>query len=232
MSKLVLPERIGMRPNDGGDKNGAFPEFIHGFYHNNGLDAGLLYSTSIDPNGGYYLFVNGNPGVCDWAQNNTKIPLPTNRTVYLYSHLQGGEICNEVYSDRELNNRLSYLNATIYPDAYKLMINGCTINREMTLAVNKRISTNDYELPAECYFSATEFTESRSYTTRNSAVRMTADNSLLENPYIGGQYLPTYDDEGSRFEQVFRGNLSGLNRTVGGDYVSDECSGSINGRYM
>lgn len=125
------------------------------------------------------------------------------------------------------------LDVWITLDAFNAMSSGCTINREMTLAVNNRKSTGKVELPANCYFSMAEFTDSRLIMRSGQEVRMTVDNSHLKNPWNSSiqSYEPTYDDSADEYKKVFRGDLTALNRTVRGDYVSDRCKGSISG-YM
>ncbi len=59
--KLKLPSAYGARPNDANYKNGAFPEFMYGFYptsiSNKGCDCGIVCYP-----GGFKLFIadNGN----------------------------------------------------------------------------------------------------------------------------------------------------------------------------
>ena len=233
VSKLILPERCGCRPNErNGDKNGAYPEFFHGMYSlNYGVDAGVLYSTEHFSKCAFHLFFSAGAATLPdiGVTSSNKIPVPANNTIYLKTYIENYRIINKVYSDSNLENLIDYFDAPLSTNAFQEMSWGCKINREMTLAVNPRRSTGAVELPADCYFSMAEFTDSRLYMRNGQEVRMTAVNSTVYNPWNSSTqtYEPIFDEELSRI--YFQGDLTALDSVVRGEYVSDRCKGSING---
>lgn len=223
-SKLVLPSTCSCRPNlPDGNKNGAFPEFFHGFYNtvNNvqyGLDTGVLYTTEKNPSGEFRLFVSGAENTVAWY--DSPIAVPANRTIYLQSYLEGGYLINRAYSDRDMTeaSKIGSLDVSLSAKAYNSLILGCYINREIVLAVNKNRKTQNYELPADCYFSMVEFTET-STRVRQTDVRMTLENTNTWH----GKIDDTTPSTG------YKADISQLNREYR-DYAVDAAAASYDGR--
>lgn len=188
-STIVLPKMCTYRPNrvvSGKYCDGVFPEFFHGFYQAStyGLDIGILYQA-----GGYKLFFFSYPNVVVKKTDGSRVTwyvskqtfLPASeamedRTFTLKSYFANGYLvtrCLNAKGDKAASLDV-FLNTAAYADMKK---KGCTINREMCLAVNKN-EKGTCTFPADASFSATKFTKTKMTAVDGTVVAMNLDNSI------------------------------------------------------
>jgi hypothetical protein len=171
-SELTLPTVYGCRENDYNSKNGAFPEFFHGFYdsHNYGLDIGVIYK------GGRFR-------LAFWSYHNTQptqwftssgFRVPSNRRVILSSYFKNGYLvtrCKDTHG-----KVLACLDVKLTTKAYNVLSNGCYINREMVIAMNKN-SDGKFEVPASAYFKNSKFSRTTLTNSHGQYIALTKYNS-------------------------------------------------------
>ena len=175
-STLYLPKTTHYRKNvyeNGIYKDGAFPEFFHGFYKGSqpyGLDAGVLYG---EDGVRLFFFSYAETQATQRFISDNEIVVPTNRMVTLKSWFENGNLCTRACDGS--GNVLCKLDVPLIRAAYNAMTSGCSVNREMCLAMNTRCT-----MPAPAYFSQTKFTDTIMCTKNGSEVKMSADNSTLK----------------------------------------------------
>lgn len=171
-SQLYIPTTVGNRPNNAAWLNGAFPEFIHGFYIDGyGFDIGLIYDS------GWILQFYALPTT--YADKRTvrvgSFDVPW--TLMLRTYFEGGQLIAQC-TDENGHAISPILKASLANDAYQRLTSGCTINREMLLAMNPDQSEGKhFNLPAEAYYSQAKFTNTTLTTASGSYVFMTSSNS-------------------------------------------------------
>lgn len=196
-STIVLPTNCTYRDNRAvtvGNTvkyyDGAFPEFFHGFYQGStyGLDIGILYQAGV-----YKLFlycyanvasqVDSNGNKITWyTSSKTFAPASsstTDRTFTLKSYFANGYLVTRCYNSS--GTVVASLDVYLNPTAYAAMNNnGCTINREMCLAINKN-ENGTCTFPAGVSFTSTKFTKTKMTTVSGTVVAMTASNTTTNH---------------------------------------------------
>lgn len=177
-SNIYLPVSCANRDNSptGSGQNGAFPEFFHGFYKGSsyGLDIGIIYK-----NGAYYLafysYANTQPTQWFTSKNSFNVGSTyASRLFTLKSYFQDGYLVTRCHNSS--GTLVASLDVKLTTAAYESMSQGCTINREMCLAINPNAS-GKFELPAECYFSQAKWTQTKMTTVSGTEVAMTNSNT-------------------------------------------------------
>lgn len=169
-SQLYLPTVLHSRPNHADGTNGAFPEFIHGFYVGGyGLDIGLVYrsSWSLD----FFSYATVYP---DQAEQSPSFEIPA-WNVMLKTYFENGHLIAQCTSE-DGSRIYGDLSVKITADSYRRYQSGSQINREMLLAMNKG-DNGSYNLPADAYYSQAKFTNTTLTTSSGSYVFMTSENS-------------------------------------------------------
>ncbi len=181
-SKIYLPVTCYCRENSpvNSGYNGAFPEFFHGFYKGSsyGLDIGIMYR-----NGSYRLFFYSykNTQSTQWFTSSKTFNIGDtyeSRLFTLKSFFQNGYLVTRCYNSS--GTLVASLDVFLEPAAYASMSQGCTINREMCLALNKN-SAGEYTLPAPCYFSQAKWTQTKMKTASGTVVAMTNSNTTTQH---------------------------------------------------
>lgn len=172
-SQLYLPTVLHSRPNHADGTNGAFPEFIHGFYVgvDYGLDIGLVYrsSWSLD----FFGYTAVYP---DQAKQSPPFEIPA-WTVMLKTYFESGQLIAQCTSE-DGSRVYGELHVDITGDSYRRYQSGSQINREMLLAMNPdQPKGTHYNLPADAYYSQSKFTNTTLTTASGSYVFMTSENS-------------------------------------------------------
>lgn len=172
-SQLYLPTVLHSRPNEADGTNGAFPEFIHGFYVGDdyGLDIGLVYrsSWSLD----FFSYATVYPGK---AEQSPSFEIPA-WNVMLKTYFEGGQLVAQCTSE-DGSRVYGELHVDITGDSYQGILSGSRVNREMLLAMNSDgAHPPQYHLPAEAYYSQAKFTNTTLTTASGSYVFMTSENS-------------------------------------------------------
>ena len=223
-STIILPTTIVYRENNpvSSGYNGAFPEFFHGFYKGDsyGLDAGILKK-----NGAYRLFFNSYPNTqsTGWFTSDpfdvgTSL---SSRTFTLRSFFSNGYLCTRCYNSN--NVEVAALDVYLTTAAYNSMSQGCTINRELTLAINAD-SLGNINIPANCYFSQTKIPNTLLTTASGAQVKMNLNNTTTQH----GKLDPAMQINGvpDLLELHYDKRIS-----VGvmeGDYVADVATATFN----
>lgn len=194
-SKIYLPASCANRDNSptSSGQNGASPEFFHGFYKGStyGLDIGIIYK-----NGAYYLafysYANTQPTKWFTSKNSFNVGSTyASRQFTLKSHFQDGYLVTRCYNSS--NTLVASLDVKLTTAAYNSMSQGCTINREMCLAINPDASGN-INVPANCYFSQAKWTQTKMTTASGNVVAMTNSNTTtLHGKVDAGTPTSTYD---------------------------------------
>ena len=222
-STIILPTTIVYRENNpvSSGYNGAFPEFFHGFYKGDsyGLDAGILKK-----NGAYRLFFNSYPNTqsTGWFTSDpfdvgTSL---SSRTFTLRSFFSNGYLCTRCLNSN--NIEVAALDVYLTTAAYNSMSQGCTINRELTLAINADSSGN-YNFPADCYFSQTKITNTLLTTASEAQVKMNLNNTTTQHGKV--------DPELTSIWKTIETNYYAKDGSFGvmeGDYVADVATATFN----
>ncbi|MBB6215015.1 hypothetical protein HNQ80_001104 [Anaerosolibacter carboniphilus] len=174
-SRLVLPASgdYGCQENDSNYKNGAFPEFFHGFYDNgNGFDAGVLYS------GGKWRAFVSFTGSTPWADSPTGFTVPANREIAIRTYLSGDYLILQIQNStgEEIDKVHYYL-----PAQFKtLMQNGAEFNREMTIGVNKN-AQGIVTAPKDAYYKDATFKNTSITVLDGTTQKLSTSNSNVTN---------------------------------------------------
>jgi len=174
-SILTLPTGCEFRKNTvvgNSSYNGAFPEFFHGFYSTSsyGLDIGIIYKG--DFNLFFYSFANTQSS--QWFES-TSFTVPNNRIIELESWFENGYLATRC-RDSE-GKDLKSLDVYLTPEAYESMSkNGCTVYREMCLAVNQD-SNGQFNMPANCRFINAKWDKTILTSNSNEKINLTKYNS-------------------------------------------------------
>lgn len=206
-STIVLPQTSYCRENNADATNGAFPEFFHGFYKGSiyGLDIGIGYK-----NGSYRLFFYSyaNTQSTQWFESNA-FALTSDRTYTLKTYFSGGYLITRCMNSS--GTVVASLDVYLQPEAYTSMSQGCTINRELCIAINPSVKGgSSYTVPARAYFSQTKFTKTKMTTNTGSTVYMTTSNTTTQHGKIdNGTPTTTYE------------SATRLNIMENGTYVAD-----------
>lgn len=173
--KLKLPYPYKCRNNESqyAAYNGAYPEFIYGFYPGNGahgFDAGIICKDD-----GYHMFVADNskstksPFVEPWNEYPGKLNASYGDTITLSCYFTDNK-CILKANDQILSvwMRTSY---------YKAMLEGCYINREMVIAINEDRHGKTHLNPV-AYFENARFYNSTLTTTTGKYIAMTDKNTI------------------------------------------------------
>ncbi len=222
-STIVLPTNCTYRANRavtvGGTVkyyDGAFPEFFHGFYQGStyGLDIGILYQAGV-----YKLFfycyanvasqVDSSGNKITWyTSSKSFVPASSStidRTFTLKSHFENGYLVTRCRNSSGAT--VASLDVYLNPTAYTAMNNnGCTINRELCLAINKN-EKGTCTFPAGVSFTNTKFTKTKMTTVNGTIIEMTASNTTtnhnkrdtgceiaITQPYYNGNTVPTTEN--------------------------------------
>lgn len=188
-STIVLPKVCTCRSNHVvANKycDGAFPEFFHGFYQAStyGLDIGILYQKD-----GFKLFFFSYPNVVVKKTDGSRVTwyvskqtfLPASeamedRTFTLKSYFANGYLVTRCFDAK--GNKVASLDVFLNTAAYAALKNkGCTINREMCIAINKN-EKGTCTFPAEVSFSAAKFTKTKLTTVDGTIVAMNLENTI------------------------------------------------------
>lgn len=198
-SKIYLPATCVCRENNptSSGYNGAFPEFFHGFYKGSsyGLDIGIIYKS-----GSYRLFFYSyaNTQSTQWFTSSQTFNVGStydSRLFTLKSYFQDGYLITRCYNSS--GTVVASLDVFLNSTAYASMSQGCTINREMCLAINKD-SAGNINVPASCYFSQAKWTQTKMTTTSGSVVAMTNSNTTTQHGKVdSGTPTSTYAKQDS-----------------------------------
>lgn len=211
-SQLYLPTVLHSRPNHTDGTNGAFPEFIHGFYVGDyGLDIGLVYrsSWSLD----FFSYAAVYP---DQAKQSSSFEIPA-WNVMLKTYFENGHLIAQCTSE-DGSRIYADLSVEITDDSYRRYQSGSQINREMLLAMNPdQPKGKHYHLPANAYYSQAKFTNTTLTTASGSYVFMTSENSYprYDRPDSGMPDMSAYYDSDTRSVTEF------------GKYVADVTTATL-----
>lgn len=211
-----MPVSCANRDNSptGSGQNGAFPEFFHGFYKGSsyGLDIGIIYK-----NGAYYLafysYANTQPTQWFTSKNSFNVGSTyASRLFTLKSYFQDGYLVTRCHNSS--GTLVASLDVKLTTAAYESMSQGCTINREMCLAINPDAS-GKCKFPADCYFSQAKWTQTKMTTVSGTEVAMTNSNTTTLHGKIDNGTL----ESGVSVEDVYADKIrQGI---MEGNYVAD-----------
>lgn len=192
ISTLVLPSTLTYRPNTTNYQNGAFPEFIHGFFKGNyGFDAGIMYK---DGNFSLFFYCGSLTSTKTWdehAMPNIKMGDTVEFTTQIYQ-------TGVMLTCKRANSSLSYtMSATLKPDAYDAMKNGCLFRREMVIAINPN-SSGAILVPTGASFTTATFSNTDLYMANGTTAQLKSSNStVVEGTFDSDTPTHTYNGDGS-----------------------------------
>lgn len=173
---LKLPNQYKSRPNTANYKNGAFPEFIYGFYTGSkGFDCGILCESSgTDP--GYKLFIadNGNGTLSSSWTSHGAMQIAAGLEVQLRVTITGGKVRLECLFAGLTKDTMevSFIDTAMY----NTFRNGCWVNQEMVIAINEDASGATNLTPG-AYFKDAKFSNTSMTTSAGSYIALTNTNS-------------------------------------------------------
>ncbi len=191
---LKLPSEYKSRANDTNYKNGAFPEFMYGFYTSGqGFDCGIL-CDSTDPYPGYKLFIadNGNGTLSSPWESHGAMRLATGAEIQLKVSFLNGKVRLECLGGGQTKDVLEvdFVSTSMY-NKFKA---GCWVNQEMVIAINADKDGYTNLLPG-VYFKEAKFSKTTMTTVSGSYIALTNTNSIEYFwPDEGFPLGTTYDD--------------------------------------